>query len=394
MNLLNEIKNNPNEFIGFEILIFLWYFVSAFVYHFIGKNLSLTSFMATLTVLIVMTAMGFIIPQKPLPKKIYLLVELFILFLPYISKTFVNLPFLGVFVLLRSYQMFGIKIVKPSVIILTLFILISTVATRSFLTDAFKYNNNIDYMILVKTNYIFWIVNIMILVNYMISNSESKKKLVIALDQVKKYSIQIEEQAIEIERGRIRRDIHDSIGYSLTATHLQLENGLKLIEKSQYQKAREFVIIARDLARESLIDLRSIINNINNDYQLELSLEKAIIKLIKDFQKSTAIEPRLSISIKEQLPLTIKSTVFRIIQESLSNIARHSKANDVGILLFIKDDKLNLIVEDNGIGFVLNDFSDRFGLRGIKERVNNLKGDLEIITQLGKGCHILVEIPL
>ena len=102
----------------------------------------------------------------------------------------------------------------------------------------------------------------------------------------------------------------------------------------------------------------------------------------------------MSISINKQLPLVIKSTVFRIIQESLNNITRHSKANDVGILLFIKDDKLILIVEDNGIGFVLNDFGDRFGLRGMKERVSNLKGDLEIVTQPGKGCHILVEIPL
>ncbi len=396
MNLLNKIKDNSNQFLGFELLLFLSTVIGGISCVFF-KIIGPFDLLVMLTIATTFFLMGFRLPIKTLNKITYQIVELILVFiLPMLFEEHIFLipqkhiffiQDLCIVIILRTYQIYNARTAIYTLIAAAVF----SIFSYSYLDTPYKIIINSNSPVI---NFVYFIAVLFSALFLLIIAKETQKKLSIALKQVQQYSMKIEEQAIEIERGRIRRDIHDSIGYSLTAIHLQLENGLKLMEKSQYQKAKEFVITARDLARESLIDMRSIINNINNEDPLELSLEKAIIKLIKDFQKSTAIEPQLSISINKQLPLVIKSTVFRIIQESLNNITRHSKANDVGILLFIKDDKLILIVEDNGIGFVLNDFGDRFGLRGMKERVSNLKGDLEIVTQPGKGCHILVEIPL
>jgi signal transduction histidine kinase len=395
MNILNKIKDHPNQFLGFEILIFIWYFGCAFVYRFIGMHLSLASFIATLTMLIVMTAMGFIIPQKPLPKKIYLIAEFFILFLPYISKNFLNLPLLGVFVLLRAYQMFGIKIVRPSSIMLTLFILISTLFTKSFLTIVLNNNNDfMDNIVIIKSNYIFWLINIMLLINYMISNSESKKKLNVALDQLRKYSIQIEEQTRMLERNRIAYDIHDSLGHNLAAQGILIENIIQLTNMNNNDKVNNLLLKSKELCSKSLMDLRWAVSNIKHTDQHNVAIESSIKNMIIDFENTTGIICQYFLSIPVDSTVKISTVVYRILQEALTNISRYSQADQVNIQIFSKNSYLHILIQDNGKGFDPTKETSGFGLQSMKERTTSLNGQFNINSEPGKGCLITSRIPL
>jgi len=393
MNILKKINNNPNQFLYYELLMGIWYIFSGFIYWRL-LEFSTLEFVCTASMVIMIGVMGFVFPQKAFHIKIYWIAQLCILFLPYISNNFIYLPLLSTIVFLRAYQIYGIKSVRYLSILVILFIFISSRLVRSGMTQAVN-SSDISYIhSYIRVNYVFWLIVAILLIVYMIATSESKKKLNIALKQVQEYSIKIEEQAIQIERNRIKRDMHDSLGYNLTAINFQLENGLNLIEQSQYEQANETFIASQELVQECLDNMRSIISDFSNKSLVESSFEKEIIKLIKDFKKTTTIYTQFSISIKNYLSPEIINTIYRITQECLTNILRHSGATKVGIVIFTRDNVLNFIVKDDGRGFESNNPIIGFGLVGIKERVHNLNGKCEIITKPEDGCQISIEIPL
>jgi len=113
-----------------------------------------------------------------------------------------------------------------------------------------------------------------------------------------------------------------------------------------------------------------------------------------DWENQCEIEADLGIQNERRLPLEIEQSLYRVIQESLANIARHSQAQKVEISLNYEEQTIQIQVRDKGIGFIIGEQSSGLGLRSMKERIELIKGDLQITSQTGEGTLIKVVAPV
>jgi signal transduction histidine kinase len=248
------------------------------------------------------------------------------------------------------------------------------------------------------------LVFILLLMNTILSERKSKEELASANKKLRKYALKIENQATLEERNRIAREIHDSLGHSLTALNLQLETGLKLWQ-SNPEKAKEFLVRAKALGSTALQEVRDSVSAMRSyrdssgvshnikPWQGE-SLEKAIITLINDVKNSTDVAPLHIINLEYSLDNDISVPIYRIIQESLTNICKYAKASEIKLELFMMSGELHLQIQDNGVGFNPEQNTTGFGLQSMRDRAMALGGNLEIETSPGHGCMITVIIPL
>ena len=233
---------------------------------------------------------------------------------------------------------------------------------------------------------------VLLLVNAVLAERQTRQKLVIANQQLQQYAQRIEDQAILQERNRIAREIHDSLGHSLTAQSIQLENALMFLP-SNVEKAQSFVAEAKRLGKDALKEVRQSIATLRSNPLQEQSLEDAIASLVKDFQGTTGIVPEYKSKLASPLPIEMNTAIYRITKEALANIYKHSEATQVKIRLLCGAEGVYLRVEDNGKGFHPNHTTTGFGLQGMRERALALGGELNIISKLGEGCRIMAYIP-
>ena len=236
------------------------------------------------------------------------------------------------------------------------------------------------------------LVFVLLLMNAVLAERQSREKLAIANEQLRKYALRIEDQATLQERNRIAREIHDSLGHSLTALNLQLETALKLWQ-SDSTKAYTFLAQAKNLGSQALQDVRQSVSAMR-DPLLGRSLKRAIAILAEEFERSTGITPICQIQFSYPLPTEVSTAVYRIVQEALTNISRYALASEVKIQLQVTATDLRLIIADNGKGFQLSQNTTGFGLQSMRDRTQALGGTLNIITAPNSGCTITAEIPL
>ena len=199
------------------------------------------------------------------------------------------------------------------------------------------------------------------------------------------------------ERGRLAREIHDTLGQNLAAITLQMETADALLE-SGADADEIWAIIKKTLdlsrsglheARRSVLDLRAV--------PLEgRSLPDALQILIDEFQgrTATAVDYHAN-GAASPLPVRLEVAVYRIAQEALANIERHAAAGHVQINLAITPARLELIIADDGRGFQSDDIPDgRYGLVGINERVHLLGGTLDLKSSPAAGTRLQIAIPL
>lgn len=205
--------------------------------------------------------------------------------------------------------------------------------------------------------------------------------------------MRIEDQATLQERNRIARDIHDSLGHSLTALNLQLETALKLFSANP-EKAKMFLTEAKRLGSTALQDVRQSVSTMRSDPLQGRSLEDAIASLIEGFVRSTGISPTCSIFLEHSISTDIAIVVYRIVQEALTNISKYAAATEVQIQLQATAAELYVRIQDNGKGFNLDENSSGFGLQGMRERTLALGGQLAIDSAPGDGCRITAKFSL
>ncbi|HEY9806766.1 MAG TPA: sensor histidine kinase, partial [Candidatus Obscuribacterales bacterium] len=229
--------------------------------------------------------------------------------------------------------------------------------------------------------------------NALLSERESRDKLAIANEQLRQYALRIEDQATLQERNRIARDIHDSLGHALTGLNIQLEGALKLWQTNP-TKAQAFLAEAKRLGSTALQAVRQSVATLRSDPLQGQSLEMAIARLAQEFQQTTGILPTCDVELTRSLPSEVKTAVYRIVQESLTNICKHAAASAVQIQVETAKDLLLLQVRDNGNGFEVNENTTGFGVQGMQERSLVLGGHFTIESQPGSGCRILAKLPL
>lgn len=206
-------------------------------------------------------------------------------------------------------------------------------------------------------------------------------------------------EAQEEERMRVSREIHDGPAQSMANVVLKAELCEKLLAIDPNQSRAELKKL-KDIVRTSLKDIRKIIYDLRPMSLDDLGLIPTIKRYIDSFMEETEINVEL-MALNEQYVVDsiIEIACFRIIQEALNNIVKHSNAKDVLIKIEQTPDKLYVIIKDNGIGFDIKNPKNKsgdsgFGLIGMKERAELLNGKLDIISTLGEGTRILLSIPL
>jgi two-component system sensor histidine kinase UhpB len=204
----------------------------------------------------------------------------------------------------------------------------------------------------------------------------------------------------EAERGRISRELHDGLGQSLTALKVQLE----LLEQSVLKEGNplaERLSELRELADRSLQEVREISHLLRPQMLDELGLVPTLRWLVRTFQKRTGIAVELTHDESNGgTTPEVATLVFRVVQEALTNVAKHARSATVEVHLRRQGERLLLTVQDHGAGFdaeqvLTSDDEDRgFGLRGMRDRVQLLRGRFAARSAPGTGTTIEVEVPL
>ncbi|MGF1589900.1 MAG: sensor histidine kinase [Pleurocapsa sp.] len=353
-----------------------------------------------ISILVILGAMGLVLPTgKVVVKVIFTAIEISLIFYGTVLGYLHILPTLYLIVVMRScfvFESWGRWVVTGVVSIL-------------FLGDQYKHiQNNLPntsdeqiqlVMHTIAESLIFGlsIFFVLQLTSRVLNERRMRQQLAHAHEQLQQYAQQVEELAALQERNRIARDIHDSLGHALTGLNIQMQTAVKLWEKEPIQ-ARSFLGQAQELGKTAMKEVRKSISTLREDKEDEQPLQVKIETLVADFCRGTGLSVRTDISPNisrySSISSPVATTIYRIVQESLTNIFKYAQATDVQIQLNRSREKIYLTVTDNGKGFNPDQNQAGFGLRGMQERVAAVKGQFQLTTSLGQGCKIKIEIPL
>ncbi|MDJ0689913.1 MAG: sensor histidine kinase [Xenococcaceae cyanobacterium MO_188.B32] len=232
---------------------------------------------------------------------------------------------------------------------------------------------------------------VLLLVGAVLAEHESQKKLAIANHRLRQYALAIENQAILQERNRIAREIHDSVGHYLTAQSIQLEN-TALFLATDREKAAYHLQNARQLGKDALQNVRQSVATLRNHPLKGRSLKIAIEQLVEEFKRNSGIAIAFSLNLLTSPSMEVTTALYRILQEALTNISKHSNATQVHLTLTEQNSHIYLHIKDNGKGFNPAENTTGFGLQGMRERTEALDGKFELTSKPQQGCEIRVEI--
>ncbi len=215
-----------------------------------------------------------------------------------------------------------------------------------------------------------------------------------AHQQLQEYALKIEELAITAERGRLAREMHDTLGHRLTVAAVQLEGAQRLVN-THPERAKQMIATVREQVLAALDELRTTVARLRSPVEVDLPLPQALRRLTRDFTQATGIQVHLQLpDTLPPLPESHRLALYRAAQETLTNVQRHAKAHQVEITLDTKEDRLILRVRDDGQGIPENAETQGFGLRGLRERAVQLGGTLHVTPLHPHGTEVVLEIPI
>ena len=203
----------------------------------------------------------------------------------------------------------------------------------------------------------------------------------------------------EEERKRISRELHDEIGQALTSISIDLETIKRNLPPGSASIKK--LLETQSLANEVTENIRRISYDLRPTILDDLGLVSALRWYTNRFSKIANMDVKLQTTISEErLSNESKILLYRAVQEALTNVLKHSKANKVKIQLKSNDKFVELRIEDNGVGFRVKKVLDTekkdgsLGLLGMHERIKLVGGTLDIISSPGKGTKLLIRVPL
>jgi signal transduction histidine kinase len=347
--------------------------------------------------------MGLRLPvQRTRDKVLYTAVELVLLVVTFwLDRRTGFFPLLGLIIVIRScliFQQAGRLMVAGLVFIASLLLLFWGMPSpprrpRHDISSESIANTILTLNINTAITFGLTLLFILLLVNALLAERQSREKLLLANDQLRQYALRIEDQATLQERNRIAREIHDALGHTLTAQSIQLENALLFLPPDA-EKAKSFLRESQQLGARALQEVRRSIATLRSNPLQGRSLQDAIAAAISEFQSTTGIEASYTLQLSQPISTEISTTLYRILQESLTNISKHSAATQVSIDLQQRRDIVHLQIADNGQGFDPERNTTGFGLQGMRERTATLRGKFLLSSQSEQGCCITVSIPL
>lgn len=205
--------------------------------------------------------------------------------------------------------------------------------------------------------------------------------------------------AQEAERARVARDLHDQIGQMLTSVLI----GLRLLERSlpggaEAAEARSRTDEVRGLVADALDEVRQLAFDLRPTVLDDIGLVAAIRRLAGDLSRRFGVHVEVSyggLDDDRRLAPEVETVVYRVVQESLTNVVRHSGASLAGVSITAGVRRMRVSIVDDGVGFELDDGLLRsLGLAGMSERAALAGGQLEITSARGEGTTVVLEVPL
>lgn len=198
----------------------------------------------------------------------------------------------------------------------------------------------------------------------------------------------------EEERRRIARDLHDEVGVKLSALRLSLSS---LSEKLKAEEKGQAEAIARQsdsLVGEAMQDVRRLLVNLSPRILEEFGLIPAVEAIVTRIKETSPIQIHFStFGTVERMNHDFELSLYRMVQELINNVIKHADAKEVSLQLGMRDEKIVLMIEDDGIGFDAGKQVEGHGLQNLKVRTQLMKGTIAIDSHPGKGTSISIEIP-
>ena len=216
------------------------------------------------------------------------------------------------------------------------------------------------------------------------------KDLEVTNELLQNYAGQVEELTVLSERARIAREIHDGLGHYLTTIGMQVKAAQATLGTNPVQ-ASGFLNTAETLTQEALDDVRESVSTMRIEAKNEVPLVQRLYRLLKPFENTGYKVKTIVKGTESQLDHEIEVLLFRVLQEGLSNIGRHSNASEIQVAIdFTDPTTVSLTVKDNGS--LQQELVEGNGILGIRERIARVKGKLNIIRDQS-GFLLSIEVP-
>lgn len=203
-------------------------------------------------------------------------------------------------------------------------------------------------------------------------------------------------EAEEKERRRIAQDLHDGVGQLLSAAKMNLSNLDSKIQIDN-EEQRTAMQNAISLVDDSVKEVRTVSHNMMPNTLIKLGLASAIREFITKLGNAPTLKVDLEIvGLDSRLDNQVETVLYRVIQEVINNIIKHAKASQISMQLVRHETELNVMIEDNGVGFDTNKLEtyDGIGLKGIQTRIELLGGTVHFDSAIGRGTTVIIDVPL
>ena len=264
----------------------------------------------------------------------------------------------------------------------------------------FYYRTDVQNMILglkgilTSANVILFVLYVVLLIQEQMRENERilslNDQLEYANEQLKIYALESERMAETRERNRLAREIHDTLGHVLTGISAGVDACIALIDISPEQTKVQLNRIG-DVARQGIKDVRRSVGKLRPDALERLNLTEALKKMIEDITLTTHTHIVLDIQTKTmKFNADEEEVIYRVVQESITNAIRHGNADQISVVISRKEERLTLMIRDNGIG--CEEVHAGFGLKHMRERLELLGGTLSYHG--ADGFTITAQIPI
>ena len=208
--------------------------------------------------------------------------------------------------------------------------------------------------------------------------------------ELKETQQKLQELAVVEERNRLARDLHDSVKQQVFAISMQLSAARTAL--SETDKSYQSVVEAERLAQQAGAELTTLIHELRPPGLESKTLANAIHEYMEEWSRQNKIEAKIKIDSIISAGVQMEQALFRVLQEALANVARHSKASKVTVILQLENDNIKLVIEDNGIGYDAERITKGIGLDSMKERLAAVNGELEISSEKSKGTRVIATV--
>jgi len=223
--------------------------------------------------------------------------------------------------------------------------------------------------------------------------SELERQVVERTREIEQLFEKTKDLAIIEERNRLARELHDSAKQKAFAALAQVGTANEILNKNP-KAAKHHLEEAENLVYEVIEELTFLIQEMYPVALKEKGLVATVREYLFEWEGRTDIQAEVNIKGERRLSLNIEQAIFRVIQEALSNVSRHSHADHVEVKLAFSEDQVEVIIADNGCGFNKEVKKNGMGLLSIQERIQSFEGTVEVISLPDCGTRLVVNLPV